>query len=90
METKYDEIFKELNSAINKFPTWPDDPLHALGVLGEEYGELCKEIVQMTYEPHKTDLTKIRTEAIQCAAMAIRFYCSLEQYKYEPSNQHKQ
>ncbi len=30
----------ELTRATAKFPTWPTDPLHALAVLGEEFGEL--------------------------------------------------
>ena len=37
-----EEINEEVMRAINKFPTWPTDPLHALAVLGEEYGELTK------------------------------------------------
>ena len=31
-------IYEELDRAIAKFPTWPTDPLHALAVLGEEFG----------------------------------------------------
>lgn len=85
-----DDIIMELQRAIKKFPAWPDDPLHALAVLGEEYGELTKEVLQLTYEPHKTSLEKVKTEAIQTAAMALRFVASLEQYKYVPSMQHPQ
>ena len=33
-------ICAEVDRATEKFPLWPDDPLHALAVLGEEYGEL--------------------------------------------------
>jgi hypothetical protein len=29
----------ELNRAMQKFPTWPTDPLHALAVLGEDHYE---------------------------------------------------
>ena len=32
------EVLAELNRATTKFPTWPTDPLHALAVLGEEFG----------------------------------------------------
>lgn len=83
-------IFVELEKALQKFPTWPTDPLHALSVLGEEFGELTKEVLQMTYEPHKTGPEKIRTEAVQTAAMAIRFFVSLDQYLYAPGIQHRQ
>lgn len=85
-----DLIFKELEKAVNKFPTWPTEPLHALAVLGEEFGELTKEMVQMTYEPHKTSKEAIKTEAIQTAAMAIRLAMSLDKYEYKAQPQHVQ
>lgn len=85
-----DEIIYEVRKATEKFPTWPSDPLHAIAVLGEEFGELTKEVVQMTYEPEKTSKEVIKREAIQTAAMALRFVLSLEDYEYEPQKQHKQ
>lgn len=84
------EVLKEVEKATAKFPTWPTDPLHALAVLGEEYGELTKAVLQFTYEPHKTNLQEIRTEAIQTAAMAVRFAMSLGKYDYKRAEQHKQ
>ena len=48
------DVIAELGKALRKFPTWPTDPLHALAVLGEEYGELNKAMLQLVYEPHKT------------------------------------
>jgi hypothetical protein len=83
-------IREELERAVEKFPTWPTDPLHALAVLGEEFGELTKEALQMVYEPHKTSMTRVRKEAIQTAAMALRFAMSLEMYEYMPGPQHSQ
>lgn len=84
------DVIKEVRKATQKFPTWPTDPLHALAVLGEEFGELTKEMVQMVYEPHKTDKDTIRKEAIQTAAMALRLVMSLDQYDYKPLPQHEQ
>ncbi len=84
------EILLEVKKATEKFPTWPTDPLHALAVLGEEFGELTKEMVQMTYEPHKTSRDKVKSEAIQTVAMALRLVISLDQYKYDPLPQHEQ
>ena len=81
-------VLGELESAIEKFPTWPNDPLHALAVLGEEFGELTKGMLQMVYEPHKTNLDEVKKEAIQTAAMAIRLILNFEQYNYSKSNQH--
>ncbi|MBK8191631.1 MAG: hypothetical protein IPK79_14450 [Vampirovibrionales bacterium] len=71
-----EEVKAELERAINKFPTWPTDPLHALAVLGEEYGELNKAMLQLVYEPHKTTAEDVRMEAIQTAAMSIRLAMS--------------
>lgn len=85
-----DEVLREVQRATQKFPTWPTDPLHALAVLGEEFGELTKAMLQLTYEPHKTSPSEVREEAIQTAAMALRLIASLEQYDYVPSAQHSQ
>lgn len=84
------EVLAEVERATAKFPTWPTDPLHALAVLGEEFGELTKEMLQLTYEPHKTSPAEVRKEAIQTAAMALRLVMSLDRYEYRPSPQHGQ
>lgn len=83
-------VYSELTQALAKFPTWPTDPLHALAVLGEEYGELTKDVLQMTYEPGKTNAENVRKEAIQTAAMALRFVASLDAYIYKAGEQHRQ
>lgn len=83
-------VISELARATAKFPTWPTDPLHAVAVLGEEFGELTKAVLQSVYEPHKVKPGEVRTEAIQTAAMAIRFLMSLDRYEYTPGVQHEQ
>lgn len=83
-------VHHELSKALAKFPTWPTDPLHALAVLGEEFGELTKDVLQMTYEPGKTSAENVRKEAIQTAAMALRFVASLDAYIYKAAEQHRQ
>lgn len=80
----------ELERAMAKFPTWPTDPLHALAVLGEEFGELTKAMLQCTYEPHKSGRGDVYVEAIQTAAMALRLAMSLDRYQYERAQQHTQ
>ena len=80
----------QMAAAKAKFPTWPTDPLHALAVLGEEFGELTKAIVQLIYEPRKSSLDHVRTEAAQTAAMALRFLESLDEYDFARSKQHEQ
>ena len=85
------EVMAEVTRATVKFPRWPTDPFHALAVLGEEFGELTKAMLQFTYEPHK-GVTRydIREEAIQTAAMALRLIMSLDRYNYETAPQHSQ
>ena len=92
MESALEAVRKEMDVAVRKFPTWPTDPLHALAVLGEEYGELNKAMLQLMYEPHKegASLQHVKTEALQTAAMALRLAMSLDRYRYEPGEQHKQ
>lgn len=84
------KIVAELANATQKFPTWPTDPLHALAVLGEEFGELTKAMLQLTYEPDKTSAAHVRAEAVQTAAMALRLVMSLDRYEYMQCHQHYQ
>jgi len=84
------EIEAEITRATAKFPTWPTDPIHAFAVVGEEYGECQKEVLQLTYEPHKSTKEAVRKEAVQLAAMSIRFLMSLDRYEYTPLAQHSQ
>lgn len=85
-----DLVRDEIVRAVQKFPTWPTDPLHALAVLGEEFGELTKAVLQSVYEPHKVEPLAVEEEAIQTAAMALRFVASLRAYRYSRSEQHHQ
>lgn len=83
-------VLSELEKARRKFPTWPTDPLHAIAVVGEEFGELIKAVLQVTYEPHKTHWSEVEEEAVQTAAMAMRFVESLARYELLPCPQHEQ
>jgi hypothetical protein len=83
-------VMDEVGRATRKFPTWPTDPLHAIAVLGEEFGELTKAVLQTIYEPHKVQEGELRTEAIQTAAMALRFLVSVGRYEFAPCRQHVQ
>ncbi len=84
------EVQAEMQRATAKFPTWPTDPLHALAVLGEEFGELTRDMLQLCYEPHKTSRENVRKEAIQTATMALRLAMSLDAYDYKRGPQHSQ
>jgi hypothetical protein len=81
----------ELDRATTKFPGWPSDPLHAVGVVNEEVGELNRAILQAVYELDKYPdaNAEVREEAIQPIAMLVRFVLSLDaaQYNWNPSDQ---
>lgn len=84
------EILKEVERAKESNPTWPTDPLHAKSILGEELGELERAILQTIYEPDKAGRDDVREEAIQVAAMCVRFLQSLDYYEYQTSGRHVQ
>ncbi len=84
------EVMAECDRARRKFPSWPHDPIHAAAVVFEEAGELQKAVLEHTYEPHKSNLDDVRDEAIQTAAMALRFLRSLDEYRFQPAEQHEQ
>lgn len=85
-----DEVTLELGRATGKFPQYPTDPLHAIAILQEEVGELTKAVLQATYEPEKGSRAHIKEEALQVAAMAIRFLLSTDEYIHQKSEQHFQ
>lgn len=84
------DIMLEVIKATIKFPTWPTRIIDAGGVVFEEAGELAKACLQVTYEPDKETMAGVRTEAIQTAAMCIRFLSSIDYYDVTPGPQHKQ
>lgn len=84
------EVLAEVRWAQEMHPEWPTDPLHALAILGEEFGELTQSVLQATYEQEKSTPAHVRIEAIQTAAMALRFLLSLNEYDYLISPYHHQ
>ena len=84
------EVLDEVCRATRKFPTWPSDPIHAAAVVTEECGELVKAVTEHTYEPHKSSRDDVRKEALQTAAMAVRFLMSMDVYRFAPCEQHSQ
>jgi hypothetical protein len=69
----YDAVMAELERAQQNFP-----PMHSehegFAILKEEVDELWDEIKK---SPSKRDKAKLRAEAIQVAAMALRFISDL-------------
>jgi hypothetical protein len=74
-----DKILSELARAKTIWPKWPDDPIHAAAVIAEEAGEIVKAALDFTYS--SGPLADMEAEAIQTAAMCIRFLENLNMYK---------
>lgn len=68
-----ERILSELRKAEAKHPGWPDDPIHAVGILVEEAGEAMQAAIDYTYKATDEEtLEHLRTELAQTGAMAIR------------------
>ncbi len=65
-------IAREYIRAKAKHPQWPSDIIHAAAIVAEESGELIRAALQEQYEETSSESTY--TEAIQTAAMGLRFY----------------
>lgn len=84
------DVLAEIARAIKKFPKWPTDPLHAAAIIAEECGELQKSVLEAVYEPHKGSRDNIKAEAVQTAAMCLRFIASIDKYEWFSCKQHWQ
>ena len=72
------EILEELERAAQIHPYWPNRMLESVSIITEEMGELAKAANDYVLFGH--DKEKSKTEAIQLAAMAIRFLMNFEKY----------
>lgn len=68
-------ILEELHRAEEKHPRWPDDVIHAVGILVEEAGEAMQAALDLTYA--NGDLDHLRKELAQTGAMAVRALINL-------------
>jgi NTP pyrophosphatase (non-canonical NTP hydrolase) len=72
-------IHQELDFAESKHPRWPADLVHQAAILGEEAGEVIQAALQCTYEG--ADMTDLKNETLQCAAMCVRLLKNLPRSK---------
>tara|TARA_Y100000310_G_scaffold68264_1_gene63592 strand:+ start:2404 stop:2646 length:243 start_codon:yes stop_codon:yes gene_type:complete len=74
MESKKLEAIRKISAEVDRaeklHPRWPDDIIHAVGIIVEEAGETMQAALNHIY--FGEDREKIRTEAIQTAATCIR------------------
>ena len=76
-ETALALILAELDRAEQLHPVWPRNLIHAGMVVAEESGEMTKSILD--HHEKKGSRQEIITEAVQTAAMAIRFLKNIEE-----------
>lgn len=58
------EVYKECQRHLEKWGVQNHDPLYWIGVLGEEFGEVCQGAIEF-------DESSYRRELIQVAAVAV-------------------
>lgn len=75
------DVVLELLRAEGKFPSWTTDAAHAMNVLTEEVGELAQAINDFHSGGDTEALrARMRNEAVQVGAMALRFMLHLPAY----------
>lgn len=75
----YEVLSEVVQERINQEEKWgPQNhsPLLWLGILGEEFGEVSKAVIEMHFDG--SDASKIREELIQVAAVAVAAIESLD------------
>jgi hypothetical protein len=65
------KITEELLRARELHPSWPEDSIHQAAIVQEEAGELIRAALQHEFDDAAEQY--MDTEAIQTAAMALRF-----------------
>lgn len=71
-----DAMLQELERAKAKHPTWPTNTLEQVAILAGESGECLQAALH--FVEGRGDIERVRTEAIQVGAMAIRVLMNLE------------
>lgn len=71
-----DAMLQELERAKAKHPTWPTNTLEQVAIMAGESGECLQAALH--FVEGRGDIERVRAEAIQAGAMAIRVLTSLE------------
>jgi len=82
-----DTVFDELWRASEAFPDWPEDYVHAAAIVSEEAGELLQAANNLVHEQKPSSVRDMKKEAIQTAAMAVRFIINLPEEEAEEENE---
>ncbi len=68
----FSDALVELQSARKRYPTWPDDIVHATVVMVEESTEVLKAANEVRWQHKDTTAADVRKEVIQTIAMCLR------------------
>lgn len=72
------EIVEERQNQDKKWGEQNHSPLLWLSIIGEEYGEMCKEANEFGFSNDLQRISDLKTEAIQCAACCIAMIESID------------
>lgn len=74
-------IIDELERAEKKYSSWPENTVHAVAIIFEKAGEMIQSAIEYEYgERTNPCLLHHVNEAIQTAAMALRFIVNFSPY----------
>lgn len=80
----FEGMVAEIAYANYKHPSWPaDDAVHASAILNEEAGKLTQASIDHAngHFSAKETTARMKEKALRVAAMALRFYSSIPEYK---------
>jgi hypothetical protein len=71
-----DAMLQELERAKAKHPVWPDNVLEQVAIMAGESGECLQAALH--FVEGRGDIERVRAEAVQAGAMAIRVLMNLD------------
>lgn len=74
-EAAIEMIIRELALAEEKHPGWPEDKIHAVGIMIEEAGESMQAAIDCVYSIG--DVNHLKKELAQTGAMCLRALMNL-------------
>lgn len=70
-EVRRERIRAHHKHGLTSMESFPVDDMNRLAILGEEYGEVCKEFNEARHDGRPVSTVRLRKELLQVAAMAV-------------------